>query len=244
MDGAAYKRVLIKLSGEALGVDGKDFSQSAFEETAKSLLRIAQMGVEIALVIGAGNIWRGRRGPEMDRPTADYMGMLATVINALYMKDVLCRLGRGALPAGANLDARVQSAFPIGPVCEPYSRDEALRHLEQGRIVLFAAGTGHPFFSTDTTAALRAAEIGADALLMAKNVDFIYSEDPKKNPNAQRFEDLSFDEALRLNLKVMDASAFALCQESALPILCFGLNDPENLIRAARGEKIGTLVHA
>ncbi|MDR2514924.1 MAG: UMP kinase [Christensenellaceae bacterium] len=244
MEGTAYKRVLIKLSGEALGVEGKDFSQQAFEETAKSLIRIAQAGVEIALVIGAGNLWRGRRGPEMDRPTADYMGMLATVINALYMKDVLNRLGRGALPGGADLEARVQSAFPIGPVCDPFSRDEALLHLSQKRIVLFAAGTGHPFFSTDTTAALRAAEIGADALLMAKNVDFIYDDDPRENPDAKRFEDLSFQEALRLNLKVMDASAFAICQESALPILCFGLREPENLVRAAKGQRVGTLVHA
>lgn len=241
-----YKRVLIKLSGEALGENGKGFSPETISVVAEQVIRLIAMGTEVALVTGAGNIWRGRQGisQDMDRATADYMGMLGTAINALAMQDAIERLGKGRMPDGSDVQARVQSAIEMRAVCEPYIRRRALRHLEKGRVVIFAAGTGSPFFTTDTAAALRASEINADALLLAKNVDYIYSADPKIYKDAVKIEETTHMDVLRRGLKVTDSTALSLCSDNAMPILCFGLADPENLVRVVLGEKIGTRVYA
>lgn len=240
-----YKRVLIKLSGEALGENGKGFSPDTITNVADHIIRLMGMGVEVALVIGAGNIWRGREGvsQDMDRVTADYMGMLGTVINALAMQDAIERLGVGRLPDGEDVQARVQSAIEMRQICEPYIRRRALRHLEKKRVVIFACGTGSPFFTTDTTAALRATEIGAEALLLAKNTDYIYTADPNKVKDAVKIEEITYLDVLQRGLTVMDSTALTLCKDNSMPILCFGLKDPENLIRAVCGEKIGTRVY-
>lgn len=240
----AYKRVLIKLSGEALGENGKGFSAPTIENVALRIIDLVKMGVEVALVVGAGNIWRGREGVsrDMDRVTADYMGMLGTVINALAMQDAIERLGVGALPDGGDVQARVQTAIEMRQIAEPYIRRRAVRHLEKGRVVIFACGTGSPFFTTDTTAALRATEIGADALLLAKNTDYIYDADPNLVKDAQKILAITYMEVLQRGLTVMDSTALTLCMDNRLPIICFGLKDPQNLIRAVCGEKIGTTV--
>lgn len=240
----AYKRVLIKLSGEALGENGKGFSAPTIENVALRIIDLVKMGVEVALVVGAGNIWRGREGVsrDMDRVTADYMGMLGTVINALAMQDAIERLGVGALPDGGDVQARVQTAIEMRQIAEPYIRRRAVRHLEKGRVVIFACGTGSPFFTTDTTAALRATEIGADALLLAKNTDYIYDADPNLVKDAQKILAITYMEVLQRGLTVMDSTALTLCMDNHLPIICFGLKDPQNLIRAVCGEKIGTTV--
>lgn len=240
----AYKRVLIKLSGEALGENGKGFSAPTIENVALRIIDLVKMGVEVALVVGAGNIWRGREGVsrDMDRVTADYMGMLGTVINALAMQDAIERLGVGVLPDGGDVQARVQTAIEMRQIAEPYIRRRAVRHLEKGRVVIFACGTGSPFFTTDTTAALRATEIGADALLLAKNTDYIYDADPNLVKDAQKILAITYMEVLQRGLTVMDSTALTLCMDNRLPIICFGLKDPQNLIRAVCGEKIGTTV--
>lgn len=240
----AYKRVLIKLSGEALGENGKGFSAPTIENVALRIIDLVKMGVEVALVVGAGNIWRGREGVsrDMDRVTADYMGMLGTVINALAMQDAIERLGVGVLPDGGDVQARVQTAIEMRQIAEPYIRRRAVRHLEKGRVVIFACGTGSPFFTTDTTAALRATEIGADALLLAKNTDYIYDADPNLVKDAQKILAITYMEVLQRGLTVMDSTALTLCMDNHLPIICFGLKDPQNLIRAVCGEKIGTTV--
>lgn len=234
---AAYKRVLLKLSGEALksGEDLFDFDK--VNEAAEIIREMHNMNVEIGVVIGAGNIWRGRQGPSanMDAVVADQMGMLGTVINCLCMSDALRRAG---------LDVVVMSAVDMDRFCEPFNAMAARRHLAEGRIVLFAAGSGNPFFSTDTAVALRAIEMEVDAILMAKNIDGVYTADPHKDPTATLIKDITYKEALNRGLRVMDASAFALCAENGVPMVrVFGLDDPKNLIRVLEGDEMGTFVH-
>jgi len=231
-----YKRVLLKLSGEALmGDSDYGIENKTLMRYAGHIAEIAQMGVEIAVVVGGGNIFRGMGGEKegFDRSQADYMGMLATVMNGMALQDALGRLGQ---------DVRLQSAIEISKVCEPYVRRRALRHLEKGRVVIFAAGTGNPFFTTDTAASLRAIEIGADVVLKGTRVDGVYTADPEKDPNAVKFDTVSFADVLKNRLNVMDMTAFTLCQENKLPIIVFNINEPENLKRIVMGETIGTLV--
>lgn len=232
-----YRRVVLKLSGEAMAGDREfGIDLKVVESLCSAILRLTQMGIQVAVVVGGGNIWRGATAASrgMDRSTADYMGMLATTINALALQEVLERLG---------VATRVQSAIEMRQVAEPYIRRRAIRHLEKGRVVIFAAGTGNPFFSTDTAAALRAAEIEADVILMGKRgVDGVYTADPKKDPQAKRLEQLTHFEALQRGLAVMDPTATSLCMENQIPIIVFDIGDPENIVRAAMGERVGTTV--
>lgn len=232
-----YKRVLLKLSGEFLSNTGSGIQPEATKALAQEIAQAYALGLELAIVIGAGNLWRGaRQGVGMDRATADYIGMLATVMNALALQDALESLG---------IPTRVQTALTITQVAEPYIRRRALRHLEKGRVVIFGGGTGNPFFTTDTTAALRGLEIGAKAVLMAKNkVDGVYSEDPRKNPAAIRYRELSYREVLTQGLEVMDRTAITLCQEGSLPIIVFDIFTPGALVAIIQGEEVGTLIHA
>ena len=235
---ATYKRILLKLSGESLmGEKQYGIDEKRLAEYAAQIKEIHEMGIQIGIVIGGGNIFRGVAlgATGMDRATGDYMGMLATVMNAMALQDC-CR--------NNGIEARVQSALNIEQVAEPYIRGKALRHLRLGRVVIFAAGTGNPFMTTDTTAALRGAEVGADIVLKATKVDGIYTADPKKDPTATMYDEITFDEALRNNLKVMDATAFALCREQGLPIKVFNINKKGALRRVLLGEKEGTLVHS
>ena len=229
-----YKRILIKVSGEALSSEGKIFDPAIIDRTVSEIKSIHDMGVQMGIVMGGGNIWRGREGNEMDRPTADYMGMLATAINALCLQDALLRAG---------VDCQVLTAFKIDKVGELYDQRKAVGYLESGKVLLFACGTGNPFFSTDTGAALRAAEIGVDVMLLAKNIDGIYDSDPRKNPDAKKLDEISYRDYLAQNLKVMDASAVAICQDTQLPVLLFGLAEKDSIRRAVLGEKMGTLLH-
>jgi len=231
-----YKRILLKLSGEALaGADGYGIDPDEAEGLAERVAEVRSLGVDVAIVIGAGNLWRGRIGLErgMDRATADYMGMLATVMNALALMDAMERTG---------LVTRVQSAIEMHAVAEPYIRRRAIRHLEKGRVVILGAGTGNPFFSTDTAAALRAMEIGADVVIKATKVDGVYDSDPLKNPQAQKFNRLTYMETINRRLQVMDSTAISLCMDNHLPILVLDLWQPESLRKAVLGEEIGTLV--
>jgi uridylate kinase len=231
----AYKRVLLKISGEALqGSSGFGISPEVLRVVAGEIAEVANLGVEMAVVVGGGNIWRGaQQGTGMDRASADYVGMLATVMNAVSLQSAIEKLG---------IPTRVQSAIPMSQLAEPYIRRRAIRHLEKQRIVIFGAGTGNPFFTTDTAAALRAMEIGADALLMAKNIDGVYDKDPKKHKDARRYHRVSFTDALQRDLRVMDATAFALCRDNDLKIAVFELATPGNIRRVVCGEKIGTVV--
>jgi uridylate kinase len=230
-----YKRVLLKLSGEALaGEKGFGIDTDILERIGKEIKEVSDMGVEIAVVVGAGNFWRGRSGKGMDRATADYMGMTATVINALALQDALEHLGA---------DSRVQTAIEMRQIAEPYIRRKAIRHLEKKRIVIFAAGTGNPYFTTDTTAALRAAEIEAEVILLAKNVDAVYDKDPNLEPDAVKFETLTYLEILNRELKVMDTTATSLCMDNSIPIKVFGLEEPNSIKRVIQGEKIGTYIY-
>ena len=232
---AKYKRVLIKLSGEALGDHGRLFDFEQIDRVADVIRQLHETGAEIAIVIGAGNIWRGRQGPaaKMTAVNADHMGMLGTAINSIAMQDAVERQG---------IASRVMSAVEMTRFCEPYTYRRAVRHLEKGRVVIFACGTGNPFFSTDTAAALRAAEIDADAILKATMVDGVYDKDPKKYPDAKRYSTVSFSQVLAQNLNVMDMTAASLCRESKIPIVVFDLSDPENICRALCGYDIGTIV--
>ena len=233
----AYKRILLKLSGEALmGEDAFGINEEVVSRIVADIAEVNAMGVEMGVVIGGGNIFRGVAGAAsgMDRATADYMGMLATVMNAMALADAMRRSG---------LVARVQSALRIDQVVEPYIRGKAIRYLEHGRIVIFAAGTGNPFFTTDTAAALRGSEIGAQIVLKATKVDGIYTADPKKDPTATKFERVSFDEVMHRNLAVMDATAFALCRDQKMPINVFSILKPGALKRVVSGEMEGTLVY-
>ncbi|MGY1457450.1 MULTISPECIES: UMP kinase [unclassified Luteimonas] len=236
MSQLAYRRVLLKLSGEALmGDEDYGIDPKVIHRLAAEIIEAQAAGAEIALVIGGGNIFRGAglAAGGMDRVTGDQMGMLATVINALAMQDALEKLGA---------KVRVMSAIKINDVCEDYIRRRAIRHLEKGRLTIFAAGTGNPFFTTDSGAALRAIEIGADLLLKATKVDGVYDSDPKKNPDATRFERLTYDEVIGRNLQVMDTAAFALCRDSDMPLRIFDMEHPGQLLRILQGEPIGTLV--
>ena len=235
--GAAYRRVLLKLSGEALmGDDAFGINRATVESMVTDIDEVVRLGVEVAIVIGGGNIFRGVAlgAAGMDRATADYMGMMATIMNAMALQDAMRRGG---------VEARVQSALNIEQVVEPYIRPKAMRYLEEGKVVIFAAGTGNPFFTTDTAAALRGSEMGVQIVLKATKVDGIYSADPKKDPKATRFASISFDEALSRRLQVMDATAFALCRDQKLPIKVFDMTKPGALRRVATGEDEGTLVH-
>ncbi len=231
---AKYGRVVIKLSGEALaGEAGFGLDEKVIAQVVDQIAEVKAMGVEIGIIIGGGNFWRGREGKEMDRTTADHMGMLATVINSLALQDALERRG---------LETRVQTALTITRVAEPYILRKALSHLEKGRIVIFACGTGNPYFSTDTGAALRTAEINADILLLAKNVDGIYDSDPKLNPHAVKIEEITHMEFINRNLKAMDTTAITICMENDIPVLAFGLFEKDAIKRAVMGEKIGTII--
>jgi uridylate kinase len=229
-----YKRVLLKLSGESLA--GKETHGIDFEtvlKICKPIKECSDMGVEIGIVVGGGNFWRGRSSGQMDRTRADHMGMLATTINALGVADALEQLG---------VQVRVQTAISMQQIAEPYIRNRAVRHMEKGRVVVFGCGTGNPFFSTDTAAALRAAEIEANIILKATMVDGVYDCDPKKNENAVKFESISFMDVLNKNLQVMDSTAASLCKDNNIPILVFSINEPENIKKAVCGESIGTIV--
>ncbi|HIU82347.1 MAG TPA: UMP kinase [Candidatus Faecicola pullistercoris] len=230
-----YKRVIIKISGEALaGENGTGINNDVVKQVVGQIKKVHDLGIEIGMIIGGGNFWRGRQGGDMDRTTADHMGMLATVINALAMQDALEKSG---------LPTRVQTALTITRVAEPYILRKALRHLEKGRIVIFACGTGNPYFSTDTGAALRAAEIGAEVLLLAKNIDGVYDSDPRKNPDAKKIDEISYIDVIKRGLNAMDTTAISLCMENNINIVAFGLSEKDSIVRAATGEKIGTLIH-
>jgi uridylate kinase len=233
----AYKRVLLKLSGEALmGGDAFGINRDTLERMVADIGEVVRLGIELAVVIGGGNIFRGVAlgAAGMDRATADYMGMMATVMNSMALQDAMRRAG---------IEARVQSALNIEQVVEPYIRPKAMRYLEEGKVVIFAAGTGNPFFTTDTAAALRGSEMGVQIVLKATKVDGIYSADPKKDPQATRYATISFDDALSRRLQVMDATAFALCRDQKLPIKVFDITKPGALLRVAMGDDEGTLVH-
>jgi uridylate kinase len=232
-----YKRIILKLSGEVLKGEEEVIDAKVADKIAREVAEIHAMGVQVAVVIGGGNIWRGitsaNRG--MDRSTADYMGMLATIINGMALQEALEKVG---------VNTRVQTAIEVKNVAEPFIRRRAVRHLEKGRVVIFVAGTGNPFFSTDTAAALRASELGAEILLKATKVDGVYDSDPRKNPKAKRFERVSYADALKGRLQVMDSTAISLCMENKMPIIIFDLNQPGNIKRVVLGEKVGSLVTA
>lgn len=229
-----YKRVILKLSGEALaGKKGFGIDKDVLGLIVEQIVEIKKMDLQIGVVVGGGNIWRGRNNENMDRTSADHMGMLATVINSLALQDAL---------ESNNIPTRVQTAINMQQIAEPYIRRRAIRHLEKGRIVIFACGTGNPFFSTDTAAALRAAEIEADVILLAKNVDALYDDDPKVNPNAKKIEKITYSEILARGLGIMDASAVALCKENKIPVIIFGLQEHHNIKAAVLGSKYGTII--
>ncbi len=231
-----YKRALIKLSGEALaGENGFGIDADALNNVIEQIKKAVSCGIQVGIVVGGGNFWRGRQGTDMDRTTADHMGMLATVINALALQDALEKKG---------VQTRVQTALTITRVAEPYILRKAIRHFEKGRVVIFACGTGNPYFSTDTGAALRAAEIQADVLMMAKNIDGIYDSDPRKNPNAKKFEDLTYIDYIQKGLTAMDTTAVSLCMDNGITIVAFGLKERDSIMRVLEGEKIGTTIHA
>ena len=228
-----YQRVVLKLSGEAMSCGSETLSFDVMEETAKQLAEVHSLGVQLGVVFGGGNIWRGRSSGEMDRNRADHMGMLATAINAIAMQDLLLKL---------NVPCTVLSAVEMPRFCETYTARLAQELLQKGHVLLFACGTGHPYFSTDTAAALRAAEIGAEALLLAKNVDAVYSADPKVDQNAVRYTRLTYRQVIENNLQATDLTAVTLCKEQDIPILAFGMKEENSILRAVRGEEIGTLI--
>jgi uridylate kinase len=230
-----YKRILLKISGEALAGDQKHgINPAMVEHIVSQIVELHDKGVQMGIVVGAGNFWRGRQGTNMERVTADQMGMIATVMNSLALQDAIEKKG---------VACRVQTALSMPQVAEIFILRKALRHFEKNRVVIFACGTGNPYFSTDSGAALRASEIGADALLMAKNVDGVYTDDPCKNPAAKKIDEISYMEVVDRHLAVMDAASIILCMENNIPIIAFGLNEKDGLVRAAMGEKIGTIIH-
>ena len=231
---AKYKKILLKVSGEALAGENKfGLNEDTLAKISKSIKEVVDMGVEISIVVGGGNFWRGRSGQNMDRTRADHMGMLATTINALALCSSLENFG---------VETRVQTGIEMRAIAEPYIRSKAVRHLQKGRVVIFGCGTGNPFMSTDTAAALRAVEVDADIILLAKKVDAVYDSDPNVNPDAKKFDSLSFNDILGKELGVMDSTAASMCRDNNMPILVFGLDNPDNIIKAVCGEKIGTLV--
>ena len=234
MEKCTYKRVMLKISGEALsGANGFGFDFDTVSRIAKEVKEIVDMGIEVGLVVGGGNIWRGRSGEGMDRTTADYMGMLATCINALALQDAL---------EGIGVKTRVQTAIEMKEIAEPFIRRRAVRHLEKGRVVIFACGTGSPYFTTDSAAALRAVEMDSDVILLAKNVDGVYNKDPKKYDDAVKYDEVNYMQSINEKLGVMDTTAITLCMENKIPILVFALNEKDSIKRAVNGEKIGTII--
>ena len=229
-----YTRVVIKISGEALaGENGFGLNNAVIAGVVEQIAKVRNMGIQIGIIIGGGNFWRGRQGADMDRTTADHMGMLATVMNSLALADALEHL---------KVPVRVQTAIAMQQIAEPYIRNKAVRHLEKGSVVIFGCGTGNPFFTTDTAAALRALEIDADIMFKATNVDGVYDKDPHKFEDAKKYDTLSFDEILSHDLKVMDGTAASLCRDNSIPILVFNLDDPQNIVKAIKGENVGTVV--
>ncbi len=229
-----YKRVLLKLSGEAMAGDNKTgINPDVVDSITEKVVKLVNMGIQVGIVTGGGNFWRGKNGYKMESTTSDYMGMLATVLNSLAMKDALVSKG---------IKAVVQTSIIMTQIAEPYTKRDMEKHFEEGAVVVFGGGTGHPFFSTDTTAALRAAEMRADVILVAKTIDGVYSADPKVDPNAIKYTEITYDEVLNKNLKVMDASSIAICRDNNIPLSVFSLHDTENIVRAANGENIGTIV--
>ncbi len=229
-----YKKVLLKLSGEALAGENKvGLDAATVRGISESVKELHDMGVQVAIVVGGGNFWRGKYGENMVRTTADYMGMLATAMNALALQDAIEKLG---------VQTRVQTAIEMREIAEPFTQRRAMRHLEKGRVLIFACGTGSPFFSTDTTASLRAAEIGAEAILVAKTIDGVYTADPKVDSSARKLDHVTYQEILEKDLKVMDSTAISLCKDNNIPLVVFAMNDPKNIIRAVKGEDIGTTV--
>lgn len=230
----AYKRVLLKLSGEALAGEKKTgVDVEILGKICDKVKEIVDMGVQVAIVVGGGNFWRGRYGHQMEKTTSDYMGMLATTINGLAIQDALEARG---------ISTRVQTAIEMREIAEPYIKRKAMKHLEKGRVVIFTCGTGSPFFTTDTGAALRAAEIDADVILLAKTCDGVYSADPKEDPNATKFDEITYLDVLQKQLKVMDSTATSLCMDNNIPLVVFGIAEPEHIVKIIKGEKIGTLV--
>ena len=234
MSQTKYKRVLLKLSGEALAGDNKTgISPEVLTDITNQVKDLRDLGVEVAIVVGGGNFWRGKYGHNMEKTTSDYMGMLATTINALALQDAL---------EAAGMYTRVQTAIEMREIAEPYIKRKATKHLEKGRIVIFACGTGNPFFTTDTCAALRAAEIDAEVILVAKTIDGVYSADPKVDSNAVKYDEISYLDILNKDLKVMDSTATSLCKDNNIPLIVFAMNEKGNMLKAVKGEKVGTLV--
>lgn len=229
-----YKRVLLKLSGEALAGDAKfGIDENTMAEICGAVKELHDMGVQVSIVVGGGNFWRGKYGSKMERTTADYMGMLATIMNGLALQDAIEKIG---------VPTRVQTAIEMRQIAEPFIQRRAMRHIEKNRINIFAGGTGSPFFSTDTAASLRAAETKAEVILVAKTIDGVYTADPKVDPNAKKYDRVSYQEVLEKDLKVMDSTAISLCKDNNIPLVVFAMNDPKNIIRAVKGENIGTVV--
>lgn len=229
-----YKRVLLKLSGEALAGDAKTgLDINVLDNLCNQIKELVKLGVQVGIVVGGGNFWRGKYGSKMERTTSDYMGMLATAMNGLALQDTLEAKG---------IYTRLQTAIEMREIAEPYIKRKALKHLEKGRVVIFGCGTGNPYFTTDTAAALRAAEIDADVILVGKTADAVYSDDPKINPDAVKYDEITYMDILNKDLKVMDSTATSLCRDNNIPLLVFGINEPENILKAVMGEKIGTLV--
>ncbi len=234
MSEVKYKRILLKLSGEALaGENGTGISPKVVDDITSQIKDLRKLGVEVAIVVGGGNFWRGKYGHNMERTTSDYMGMLATTINALALQDALEAKG---------MFTRVQTAIEMREIAEPYIKRKATKHLEKGRVVIFAAGTGNPFFTTDTCAALRAAEIDAEVILVAKTIDGVYSADPKVDSNAIKYDEISYLDILNKDLKVMDSTATSLCRDNNIPLIVFAMNERGNMVKAVKGERVGTLV--
>ena len=229
-----YKRVLLKLSGEAIGgKEGKGVDAEVLGKICDKIKDMVDLGVQVAIVVGGGNFWRGRYGHQMERTTSDYMGMLATAMNGLALQDSLEARG---------LKTRLQTAIEMRQIAEPYIKRKTFKHLERGRVVIFACGTGNPYFTTDTAAALRAAEMEAEVILLAKTIDGVYSADPKVDPNAVKFDEITYLDILNKNLKVLDSTATSLCMDNNIPLIVFAIEDPENMVRIVKGEKIGTMV--
>lgn len=234
MEEVKYKRVLLKLSGEALAGDNKTgVYADVLGSICDQVKNVVDLGVQVAIVVGGGNFWRGRYGHQMERTTSDYMGMLATAMNGLALQDALESRG---------LYTRVQTAIEMRQIAEPYIKRKAIKHLEKGRVVIFACGTGNPYFTTDTGAALRAAEIDAEVILLAKTIDGVYTADPKLDPTAVKYDEISYSDILAQDLKVMDSTATALCKDNQIPLMVFGIDHPENMVKIVKGENIGTIV--
>ena len=234
MEQVKYKKILLKLSGEALaGEEKTGLNLEVVDNICNQIKELVQLGVQVGIVVGGGNFWRGKYGTHMERTTSDYMGMLATAMNGLALQNTLESKG---------IYTRLQTAIEMREIAEPYIKRKAIKHLEKGRVVIFGCGTGNPYFTTDTAAALRAAEIDADVILVGKTADAVYSDDPKTNPNAVKFDEISYMDILNKDLKVMDSTATSLCKDNNIPLIVFAIADPQNIIKAVKGEKVGTII--